>query len=180
MTKTTTSVRHLRRKRLKNTESHWFAGNVSAGEAKKLKNKLRKQQMREQQEKQKQIEADRRKKESHRHRAKDDGEDEKVKEDEIVAEKLDHVNDVHSPSFSKTNIFFPAGKTTRRRNEVLTTIGRFFGQFDSDSLSRVRSVLSTKWVEYDIQRLMNDRTVLFCRKASIDVTVFETNEQIGS
>ncbi|CAF0974034.1 unnamed protein product [Adineta steineri] len=64
--------------------------NMSAADAKKLKNKLRKQQMREQQEKQKQIEAERRKKESQRHRNKEDGEEEKVKEDEIVAEKLEH------------------------------------------------------------------------------------------
>lgn len=65
---------------------------MSAGEAKKLKNKLRKQQMREQQEKQKQIEAERRKKESQRHRNKDDGEEEKIKEEELVGEKLEHVN----------------------------------------------------------------------------------------
>ncbi|CAF0802062.1 unnamed protein product [Rotaria sp. Silwood1] len=64
--------------------------NMSAGEAKKLKNKLRKQQLREQQEKQKQIEAERRKKEFQRSRNKDDAEEEKVKEEEIVAEKLEH------------------------------------------------------------------------------------------
>ncbi|CAF0922384.1 unnamed protein product [Rotaria sordida] len=64
--------------------------NMSIGEAKKLKNKLRKQQLREQQEKQKQIEVERRKKEFQRSRNKDDGEEEKVKEEEIVAEKLEH------------------------------------------------------------------------------------------
>ena len=64
---------------------------MSAAEAKKLKNKLRKQQMREQQEKQKQIEAERRKKESQRNRNKDDGEEEKIKEEEIVADKLERV-----------------------------------------------------------------------------------------
>ncbi|CAF1021988.1 unnamed protein product [Adineta steineri] len=63
--------------------------NMSASEAKKLKNKLRKQQLREQQEKQKQIDAERKKKEFQRSRNKDDGEEEKVKEDEIVAEKLE-------------------------------------------------------------------------------------------
>ncbi len=65
--------------------------NMSAAEAKKLKNKLRKQQLREQQEKQKQIDAERKKKEFQRNRNKDDGEEEKIKEDEIVAEKLERV-----------------------------------------------------------------------------------------
>jgi hypothetical protein len=64
---------------------------MSASEAKKLKNKLRKQQLREQQEKQKQIDAERKKKEFQRNRNKDDGEEEKIKEDEIVAEKLERV-----------------------------------------------------------------------------------------
>ncbi|CAF1526923.1 unnamed protein product, partial [Adineta ricciae] len=64
--------------------------NMSASEAKKLKNKLRKQKMREEQEKQKQIEAERRKKESQRQRNKEDGEEEKIKEDELVPEKLEH------------------------------------------------------------------------------------------
>ncbi|UJR25810.1 hypothetical protein I4U23_007160 [Adineta vaga] len=64
--------------------------NMSASEAKKLKNKLRKQKMREEQEKQKQIEAERRKKESQRQRNKEDGEEEKVKEDELIPEKLEH------------------------------------------------------------------------------------------
>ena len=62
---------------------------MSASEAKKLKNKLRKQQLREQQEKQKQIDAERKKKEFQRNRNKEDGEEEKIKEDEIVAEKLE-------------------------------------------------------------------------------------------
>ncbi|CAF0981001.1 unnamed protein product [Rotaria sordida] len=63
--------------------------NMSASEAKKIKSKLRKQQLREQQEKQKQIDAERKKKEFQRHRNKDDGEEEKIKEDEIIAEKLE-------------------------------------------------------------------------------------------
>ncbi|CAF4348649.1 unnamed protein product [Rotaria magnacalcarata] len=64
--------------------------NMSAAEAKKHKNKLRKQQLREQQEKQKLMEAERRKKEFQRSRNKEDAEEEKVKEEEIVAEKLEH------------------------------------------------------------------------------------------
>lgn len=63
--------------------------NMSEAESKKLRNKNRKQQMRAQQEKQKQLEAEQRKKESQRHRTKDDGEEEKVKEDEFNAEKLE-------------------------------------------------------------------------------------------
>ncbi|CAF3920737.1 unnamed protein product, partial [Rotaria magnacalcarata] len=63
--------------------------NMSTAEAKKLKNKLRKQQLREQQERQKQIDAERKKKEFQRSRNKDDGDEEKVKEDEINAEKLE-------------------------------------------------------------------------------------------
>ncbi|CAF1077117.1 unnamed protein product [Didymodactylos carnosus] len=65
------------------------ADNMSASEMKKHKNKQRRQQAREQQEKQKQIEADRKKKESQRSRHKDDGEEEKVKEEELIAEKLE-------------------------------------------------------------------------------------------
>jgi N-alpha-acetyltransferase 15/16, NatA auxiliary subunit len=68
-----------------------FSANMSASEAKKLRNKMRKQQMRDQQEKQKQLEAERRRKESQRNRSKDDAEEEKTKEEEIVAEKLERV-----------------------------------------------------------------------------------------
>ncbi|CAF3365910.1 unnamed protein product [Rotaria socialis] len=64
--------------------------NMSVAEAKKHKNKLRKQQLREQQEKQKLMEAERRKKEFQRSRNKEDAEEEKVKEEEIVADKLEH------------------------------------------------------------------------------------------
>jgi len=63
--------------------------NMSASEAKKLRNKMRKQQMREEQEKQKQLEAERRKKEFQRSRNKEDAEEDKLKEEEIVAEKLE-------------------------------------------------------------------------------------------
>lgn len=65
--------------------------NMSVSDAKKLKNKLRKQQLREQQEKQKQLDAERKKKEFHRNRNKDDAEEEKIKEEEIVADKLERV-----------------------------------------------------------------------------------------
>ncbi|UJR23099.1 hypothetical protein I4U23_026122 [Adineta vaga] len=63
--------------------------NMSASEAKKLKNKQRKQQLREQQEKQKLIDAERKKKEFQRSRNKDDAEEEKVKEDDLVPERLE-------------------------------------------------------------------------------------------
>ena len=77
----------------------FFLANMPASDAKKLKNKLRKQQLREQQEKQKQIDAERKKKEFQRNRNKDDAEEEKIKEDDIVAEKLERVRAHESFAF---------------------------------------------------------------------------------
>jgi len=65
--------------------------NLSASEVKKLKNKARKKQLQEQQAKQQQIDAERKRKEFQRNKNKDDGEEEKIKEDELVAEKLERV-----------------------------------------------------------------------------------------
>ena len=80
--------------------------NMSASEAKKMKNKQRKQQLREQQEKQKQIDAERKKKEFQRNRNKEDAEEEKVKEDEFVSEKLERVRRINVSIDHLDSLFF--------------------------------------------------------------------------
>jgi len=104
---------------------------MSAGEAKKAKNKLKKQKMREEQEKQKQIEAERRKKESQRHRNKDDGEEEKVKEEEIIAEKLEHVHIKIFYSFKQINFsfHFQCEKPLEEAMRFLQPLEDFSGHF---------------------------------------------------
>ena len=103
---------------------------MSASEAKKLKNKLRKQQLREQQEKQKQIDTERKKKEFQRNRNKDDGEEEKIKEDEIVAEKLEHVCLTNIITYSNESILnFQTEKPLEEAMRFLQPLEDFSGNF---------------------------------------------------
>lgn len=118
--------------------------NMSAAEAKKLRNKNRKQQMREQQEKQKQLEVERRKKEIQRIRNKDDGDEEKVKEDEINAEKLERVRLLILSASPILTILILVWEAFGRSDALFAASGRFRSEYARHSLSRFWSLLSAK------------------------------------